>query len=240
MIRPHWLPAAAAVVALAFPSVSAAHSRSHAHSHAHPAVHGHDGSIGYSFGDDDDFHWAIVSDEGMNLSGHFDDDLIDDLKDRYDEPFLLVGEDDDRYLITDEELVERAQRAGQRIRDHAREIGDLARAQAKLSLADKRFDDRTEKLEKKHKALKKSLRDAERRGDPTDDLEQQLFQLRVALRALENVERGFALTSKEREELIEQRDAASKRLHRAVEGIKREMRDILKTARSRGLAERLD
>lgn len=232
MIRPHWLPAAAAVLALALPSMSGAHSKSHARSAVHE-------NHTYSFGDDDDFHWAIVSDDGMNLSGHFDRDLIEELKERHEEPFLLIGEDDEEYLITDENLVERAQKAGQRIREHAAEIGALARAQARLSLGDSRLDRRVEKLERKRKALKKSIRDAERRGDSTDEIEQELFQVKVALRALEGVERGFALTSKERDELIEQRDGASQRLRRAVDGIKREMREISKTAKSRGLAERI-
>jgi hypothetical protein len=234
MIRPHWLPAAAAVLALALPSMSGAHSKSHATS----AVHGNQNHT-YSFGDDDDFHWAIISDDGMNLSGHFDRDLIEELKERHEEPFLLIGEDDEAYLITDEDLVERAQRAGQRIREHATEIGALARAQARLSLGDSRLDRRVEKLERKRKALKKSIREAERQGDSTDELEQELFQVKVALQALEGVERSFALTSKERDELIEQRDEASQRLRRAVDGIKREMREISKTAKSRGLAERI-
>ena len=232
MNRPHWLPAAAAVLALALPSMSGAHSKSHATSAVHE-------NHTYSFGDDDDFHWAIISDDGMNLSGHFDRDLIEELKERHEEPFLLIGEDDEAYLITDEDLVERAQRAGQRIREHATVIGALARAQARLSLGDSRLDRRVEKLERKRKALKKSIRDAERQGDSTDELEQELFQVKVALQALEGVERGFALTSKERDELIEQRDEASQRLRRAVDGIKREMREIAKTAKSRGLAERI-
>lgn len=235
MIRPHWLPAAVAVCALALPSLSDAHRTSH----AKPAVHDSQ-NHSMSFGDDDDFHWAVIADEGASMSGHFDSDLIEELKERYEKPFLLIGEDDRNYLITDEELVERAQRAGQEIRKHAGEIGDLARAQARLSLGEAGLDKRTDKLEKKVRVLRKSIRDAVRRGDPVDDLEQELFQAKVALRALEGVNRSFTLTSRERDELVEQRDRASKRLQRAVDGIKREMRDILKEARSRGLAERLD
>jgi hypothetical protein len=53
-------------------------------------------------------------------------------------------------------------------------------------------------------------------------------------------ERGFELSSEEKRDLTKRRDLAKTRLHEAVEQINEEMRDILREAKSRRIAERVD
>lgn len=214
---------AVAVVAVALPSAAVARSSSHS----------------MSFGTDDEFAWAIISDQHQSMSGGIDMDL-EELKDQYGDRFLVVRDGDERYVITDEGLVRRAERSASEIRKYGTEIGEIARTQARLSLSENRQDKSIAKLSKRRKALEKAIEVSERRRESTDDLEQDLFRIRVEMQALEGVQRGFALTSDERDDLSRRRDVAKERLQRGVRRIQRDMREILETAKSRGLAERVD
>lgn len=218
------LLAASAATALCLPVSALAHSDSH----------------GFAFGNDGDFDWAIVSDNNTSMSGQFDPGVLEDLKDRFGSHFLMIEDHRERYVITDRELFERAQRASQRIGRYGREIGEIARAQASLAMEKSRPKVKAAKLRVKQRELERKIDRAEREGEPTDDLERELEDVTIRLEATESASRSFARTDDERENLKRRRDDAKVRLHREVEKINDEMRDILRSAKTRRLAERVD
>lgn len=118
--------AASAVLALSSPTLSFAHGETHAPEH------------GFAYGNDDEFTWAIIDGGSSSMSGQLDSETIETLKDRYGDRFLYIEDDENGYAITDRTLVERARRASKRIGEYGREIGEIARTQAKLSLSEAR------------------------------------------------------------------------------------------------------
>jgi len=117
MHRPLTLVLAATVMlALAAPAPSGAYS------HAHGAD------------DESDFGWAIFSGGNSSMSDMHDLDSMDELKERFGDEFLYVRDRDDRYVITDRRLIARTQESTKQIRKYGKEIGELARAQARLEV----------------------------------------------------------------------------------------------------------
>jgi hypothetical protein len=192
-----------------------------------------------AWSDDGVFNWAIISDEGQSMSGKLDSDLIQDLKARYKEPFLLIRDGDDQYVITDRKLVERGQRAAREIQKYGREIGEIARTQASLALSDVNHGPRGGKLEKRRDALENEIRSGNPSRERLDEIEQELFRISVELQALEGVERGNALTPEKRSELTERREVAKERLDRGIKRINQEMRGILKDAKAHHIADEI-
>lgn len=222
---------AAAALAVVPPTLTRAHSND-------PGVAHGDANHGFSYGDQEDFGWAIVSGDDVSSSGWPDRPLLDSIKERVGDEFLVVSDHDLRFLITDEKLVERAQDAARDLQKYGREIGVLARAQARLALGDARQDRQIARLERRRARLEQELRDDRDRGDESmEELDQELMQVKVELHALESVQRSLALTSDDRKDLTKRRDEASERLRRAVRQINDAMRDILKEAKERHLAE---
>jgi hypothetical protein len=163
------------------------------------AVPGTSSADSYAYGSDQDeedsFGWAIISGENTSMSDMRDLDSMDDLKDRFGDEFLYIRDGKDRYVISDPGMVERALEASQQIRKYGKEMGKLARAQARI-------------------AVDESLQSWGGRGD--------------------------RLSASEKKELRRRSDEASKRLQQGVRRVQRDMHEILKAAKSRGLAERLD
>jgi len=194
---------------------------------------------GTAFGYDGDFGWSIVRDKGETNSGQIDRDLMRDLKDRYATPFLIISDKSDRYVITDEKLVHRAEDSAEEIQKYGKEIGEIAGAEAKLALSDTRHDSQKSEIERKRKSLEEEIRSGNPDRERLDDIENELFQLRIELHALEGVERGSRLTAEERDDLKERRAVAKKRLQVGIDRINEEMREILDTAKERGLAKKI-
>lgn len=217
---------AAAVLAVVPPALTRAHSATN----------------GFAYGDDDDFNWAIISGDDQSMSGQLDMPTIESLKERFGDEFLLVGDHGRRFVITDEAMVERAQDAARDLQKYGREIGEIARAQVRLSLGDagRGRDERIRQLEKRRAELHRELQDRDRRDESTDGLEEELFQVRVELKALKSVQRSFELTSDERGDFTKRKEEASERLRRGVRRINEEMRAILEEARERRLAQPVD
>lgn len=203
------------------------------------ALAGHHSSR-FGFGDDDDFSWTIVAGDNTSMSGQLDPEKLDDLKDRFGSRFLYIRDKDQGWVVTNHEMIERAQRASERIGRYGREIGEMARASAKLALEARRPTRDIARLREERRELRREIERAERNGDATDDLEQELFQVNIAIQANEGIAQNWKLSSEERDDLTRRREAASAKLHEAVREIHQEMRDILQDARERHLAEPVD
>jgi len=223
-----------ALFVLALPVLVAAHSDSHKSKSSHRSNHS------FSFGDDDDFGWSIVTDGGSTTMSGLDSRDIEDLKDRFGDEFLVIRDHDERFVITDSDMIDRAQRTTRRISEYGREIGELARAQAKLALAGMSTRRDVERLREKRRELQRELDRAEREGEDTDALDHQLMSLDIQIQVHQSMARNNRLSSEERRDLERQRDKASESLRREVKKIEADMRDILREAISRGLAERVD
>jgi hypothetical protein len=170
---------AAAILSLALPYSSSAYSYAH----------------GSHRGEEDTFGWAIISGGNSSMSDMRDLDSLDDLKDRFGDEFLYIRDGKDRYVVSDPDMVERALEASKQIRKYGKEMGKLARAQARL-------------------AVDESIGSWGGRGDRP--------------------------SASEKRELTRRSDEASKRLKQGVRRVQRDMHEILRAAKSRGLAEPLD
>jgi hypothetical protein len=188
----------------------------------------------------DAFGWAILTREGETMStGVLARETLRKIQKQYGPDLLVIADGDERWVITDPGLVRDAVRAARKVRDLEPEIRDLAGAQAKLAMSQANNGSR-ERLERRQRALEKALRDSERDGEATEELEQELFGARVALQVNESMARENRLTADEKRDLIRRRDNASERVNRGMARINADFREILDRAKSRGLARRVD
>src|SRR2546429_301353 len=82
-------------------------------------------SNSYGFDTDRDrFGWAIVSDGNSTTTDLDDQEAFDRLKEEFDGDFLFLREGDDRYVVRDRGLIERAQRAAAPVNEAGRELGE--------------------------------------------------------------------------------------------------------------------
>ena len=199
----------------------------------------------YAFGTHDDkdqgLGWAIVDGENTSMSDMRGLESLDDLKSRFGDEFLYIREGRDQYVIEDEKLVARARQAARGIQKYGKEIGELARAQARLALGVSRQDRRVDKLERAQAKLERRIERAAERNQSTEDLERELDKITAELESIEDHDdRGEQLSSGEVREMTRRREEASKQLQRGVREVQNEIREILRDAKRRGLAERLD
>ena len=68
------------------------------------------------------------------MSDMDDLDSFDNLKEKYGDEFLFLREGDNRYVIRDRGLMERAQRAVKPVNDAGRELGESVTLQAQEAL----------------------------------------------------------------------------------------------------------
>jgi hypothetical protein len=194
----------------------------------------------FALENEEHFGWAILTREGESESmGVLARETLRRIKKQYGPDLLVIADRDERYVITDPGLIREALRASRKIKDMKPEIGNLAAAQATLALGQLNYGSR-ERLERRQRAAEKALRDAERDGESTRELEQELFEARVALQVNESMERDNQLTADEKRDLIRQRDEASEQVSRGISKINAEIREILDRAKSRKLARRVD
>lgn len=195
---------------------------------------------GPTIAEDDNFSWAVVTQGGRAITGNVvQGDPISKLKDRYHRDFLYIRDHDERYVITDPELIDEAREAGSHINRYSKEIGELAQAEARLAMS-RVADERRPGLDRRRRALERAIEVRERQGESTDDLEDELFRVRVETKSLESMSRSNQLTSDEREDLVQRRDRASARVQEGERKIQAELRQILADAKERGIAARVD
>jgi signal recognition particle GTPase len=193
-----------------------------------------------ALGDEEHFGWALLTRDGASMStGILAWETLKKMKSEYGPELLVIADQDERYVITDPGLIREAQRAHRKIRDMEPEIGELAEAQARLSLGQVNHGSR-ERLERRLRTIEKAIQNAERDGEATEQLEQELFEVRVGLQVNESMERQNRLTAEQKRDLIRRRDKGSERVSRGMSRINAEVREILARAKSRHLARRVD
>jgi hypothetical protein len=217
-----------ALLILVTPIPSSAH-----HSSAH--------SYSYGFGndEDEDFRWAVVSNGNTNSSNLSEWDLIEELKDRYDGDFLYVRDGKEQFVIRDARLVGRAEAASSEVSKYGKEIGKLATAQAKLALSRVGMTGQRRSLERAERELEREIERSERDGESTQGLKRALGHIREEMESLPDDDHE-TLSASERDDLRRQSDEARKHLHDAVRKMRQDIRDILREAKERGKAEKLD
>jgi hypothetical protein len=203
-----------------------------------PAAFAHKG--GYAYGTDDDFSWAFVSDHGRNISGNLNSDNIGKLKDRYDGEFLYIRDGEERWVITDPDMIDRAHRVEEQIKNYNKEISEIANAEAKFAMAGMNNDKKLAKLSQRRRALENEIDKLEERGEDTSDLDRELFEVKVESEALTSMHKNAQLTAEERRDLTERRDRASVRLQKGMQKIEGDLRRVLSDAKEQHLAERVD
>jgi hypothetical protein len=220
--------ALAALLILVTPIPSSAH-----HSSAH--------SYSYGFGndEDEDFRWAVVSDGNTSSTNMSDWDLLEELKDRYDGDFLYVRDGKEQFVIRDPKLVERAKTASSEVSKYGKEIGKLASAQVKLALNRVGMTGQRRSLERAERELEREIERSERDGESTQGLKRALRHIREEMESLPDDDHE-TLNVSERDDLRRQSDEARKHLHDAVRKMRQDIRDILREAKERGKAEKLD
>jgi hypothetical protein len=235
MSRLLWSFLAAALVAVAAPPS--------------PAV-GHEHSPGYAYGYDsgsedraDDFGWMIVTDENTSVSDMGGLESLDELRDRFGSNFLYFRDGDDHYVVRDQELIDRAERAGRDIKIYGKELGMLARAKVHGAFGSRKSAQKSAQkmavIGRRQAELGREIARRSMNGESTERLERELEQLSEDMEVLqENLHAGEATASESRE-LEQKSEAMSKRLQRAVREAEQEMRDILHDAKARHLAKRV-
>ena len=188
----------------------------------------------------EDFGWTIISGKSQANMGQLSPRMIQDLRHRYGDRFLVIRDGEESYVITDEALVRRGEDIASEIRNYQPEIGDMAQAEARLSLSKQNHEEQKDALKERRKKILTAIEFNERNGRPTEHLERELFQATVQLQAIRGLEENSRLSAGEEKKLVRQRERASARVKVGTDRINREMRELLDMAKSRGLAEQLE
>jgi chromosome segregation ATPase len=203
--------------------------------------HAFSGSYSYGFDNDRDrLGWAIVSGDNTSMSDMQDLGSMDDLKSEFGREFLYIRQGGDRYVIRDRALMQRAKDAARPMQEAGREIGEAARAQAEQALSGSRDARERARLARRIAKLSEKIARRESEGESTEDLERSLEALQQEVDGLpyaSREERGAIPGQRARE--ARTRDA-SERLKKAARHLNQEMRDILREAKSRHVAEPVD
>lgn len=200
-------------------------------------AHPHSTGKGYR---DSELSWAIIDDDHNHSHASTQDALeeIEDLKSRFGDSFLYIRDKDDRYVITNRALIERAEEASHRIGDHAKEIKTIAKAQARVALSQAHGAKARVKLERIEAQLEEKIESREIRGEEADELTRALERVREDLEDIEDHE-PRPLTRAEEQDLERKRQEVQDELQKAIGEMRSEIRDILKEAKERGLAARV-
>lgn len=203
---------AAVILAIAPPPAAAGHEP--ANRRTHPSR------------DEGELGWVLVSDGITSMSDSNDLESVDALRARYGDRFLLLRDGNDRYLIRDEGLIDRAEHATRSIKLYGKEIGLLARSRAGDAFG--------------KKSSRKIAAMAQRGPRDASDarLEREVEEL---IRDMERLGAASRPADAARSRDLERRsDVVSKQLHEAVRQGQEEMRQILEDAKTRDLAKQAD
>lgn len=203
---------AAVILAIAPPPVAAGHEPASRSTQPFPE----EGGLG----------WVLVSDGVTSMSDSNDLESLDALRARYGDRFLLLRDGNDRYLIRDKGLVDRAEHATRSIKLYGKEIGLLARYRAGDAFG---------------KKSSRKIAAMAQRG-PRDASEARLErEVEELIRDMERLGAGSRPADAARSRELERRsEVVSKQLHEAVRQGQAEMRQILEDAKTRNLVQRAD
>ncbi len=200
------------------------------------------GSYSYGFDNDqDNLGWAIVSGgDNITMSDAQDARSIEKLKAEFGPEFLYIRSGGDRYVVRDRALMKRAKDAARPMEEAGREIGEAVSAQVEQALGGSRDARDQARLARRIASLSRRIARLERRGESTEDLEKELDRLQRQLDDLADDSRDEHASSREERARSDRTEEASARLNKAVRHLRQEIRDILREAKSRHLAERVD
>jgi len=200
----------------------------------------------YAYGFDtlqpDHLSWAIVSHGNTSNSDMEALDDLDKLKDDYGEEFLYIREGDDRYVIRDHAMVERAQRALEPMHEAGREIGVAVGAKVSRSFSMSEDAREQARLGRRIGRLSRQISRLSREGEDTKDPEREQAKLQRELDELQEKSdaRDDHRSRKSDAELDGKTEKASRHMKDAAKHLKHEIRAIFSEAKERHLAERVD
>lgn len=195
-------------------------------------AHSHPGKAHW----DDELGWAIIHDDHTRSSSLHDLDEIEDLQTRFGDDLLYIRDGDERYVITNRALIDRAEDASHRIVDPAKAI---AKAEARLAVRQVQSVKARVKLENAETQLEAAIERQELRDKEADELRRALERVREELEQIEATGERRHVTSSEQKELERRRDEAHERLEKAVSEMRSEIREILREAKDKDLAKRI-
>jgi len=198
----------------------------------------------YGYGYDVDPHflrWAIVSHGNTSNSDMESLDDIERLKGDYGDEFLYIRQDDDRYVIRDHAMVERAYRALEPMQEAGREIGEAVGAKVGRSFSMSEDGREQARMARRIARLSRKIAKLSADGEDTRDLEREQARLRRELDEMrEKSDRGSRESREAEADLDARTEKASKHMKDAAKHLKHEIREIFDEAKARHLAERVE
>lgn len=228
MGRPFWSCLAATIVAVAAALPSSAVADDHARRH-------------YNSGDDerDNLGWVIVSGGITSVSDMSDLESLEEFRHRFGSRFLYLRDGDDHYVIRDEEMIDRAQRAARSIKIHGKEMGMLARFELQGTRGSRKNARKIAAM-RQFPAPRGEVGGSSPRDKANERLDREFVELVEQMDALRtNPHQDDAPTATSRD-LKRRSDDLSKRLEKAVRDGHEELREILVDAKARDLAKQVD
>ena len=203
-----------------------------------PALPSHAFAANYNYGFDTDakdpFGWALVRDGHTSSS---DLNGLDEIKDRYGDDFLYIRDGGERWVIRDNRLMKRAEEDMKPIQDAGREIGAAVGAKVGYSMRRSQGTRERARLERRISRLESRIERDSERGEDTKDMEQEMEGLQRQLDQMKE-DRWRRHQSDEREaDLDAATERASRHMRDATRKLRQDLRDILREAKNRHLAE---
>lgn len=185
-----------------------------------------------------EFGWMIVDHDSQSMSSMKDLDHLEGLRRKFGDEFIYIRDGEDRYVIRDRALMKRALEAQRPVREAGGTVGRVARAQAIEALSGWDADADQARLARKIEKLSRKIDRAEARGESAQEIKRERERLE---RVVENMgdDREASEHALPKETEARQRDA-DQDLDRAIKSLKRELREILREAKARHLAERVE
>jgi hypothetical protein len=187
----------------------------------------------------DDFGWALVHD-GHNSSSSLDNENIEAIRGKYGDDILYIRDGDDRYVIRDRGLMRRAEDSLKPIEDAGREIGVAVGAKVSYSLGRSQGSRERARVERRIARLSRRIERMSEEGEDVRDLEIERGVLEGQLDSMKE-NRSSGHDDEEREaDLSAATQRASRHMREATRKLRQDLRDILREAKARHLAESVE
>jgi len=223
-------------VALALSAAAVAYGSDHSHTNEY--------DYDYSHGSDrhgrDSLSWAIVSPDHNSTTNLDEMESLDQLKEKYGDEFLYVRQGGERYVIQDKGLMKRAEDAAKPMQEAGRELGEAVSQQVKEALAYTHHSPEEAELYREQARLTRQIVRRSLHGESTDDLEREQDRVSREIEKLSDDRAQEAEDNADRVNRSEKTRAATKKVQEAARHVHEEMRAILRDAKSRNLAKRIN
>jgi hypothetical protein len=194
------------------------------------------GSFAFGY-DNHELAWALTTDGNTSMSSLEDKDSFNKLKDEYGDDFLYIRDGEDRYVIRDRGLMARAKAAAKPVGEAGREIGAVAGMRVREALGNAHEGRDRARIARRIGRISSKIARLSRDGEDTEDLEREQAELQRQLADLTGEARDRGKARQADSEIEERSERASRRMNDAVRHMRKEMRAILRDAKSRHLAE---